>query len=467
MKETRGIALGAVVGACVGWSLRRPHRAEDAGLSGPGAAAPTGVSEADPVAGPGPAVLPIPRERRRGWVVRMAAGLAALMALPSIVLGGHDSLAAASMGQRLIGVLLLSTGLALLAGALVALLARSAGTVDESVPSAATALLLLGVLPGLLLVALQLSSPRSFWALWLVGWLLVAAAPAAAGVMRWRLGSPPRGGRLATGLVSAGIVVALGQSALTNAYTPVKRSESLVVSGSIRSLGDQLTRSGAKTRMRVLEVEISLDNRGDARLILLAGGYSVSGYVSPWRAVAEQQGWPDRAQRELAASPWTARYQTTEEFTLIEVGRDLVNAGDWIAPGQQATITFLAYAPPNTYDGYTLDVALATGRADRLDVDVPNRSAIAPFSDDPAGLYSDIPIRETSWVNKVTRDDDYVRSIVEVHPGTVHPITVDGYVDSARTSARPYSELNRRWQTRYGINFFFAQDYCQDSATER
>src|SRR6266508_368143 len=199
MKETRGIALGAVVGACVGWSLRRPHRAEDAGLSGPGAAAPTGVSEADPVAGPGPAVLPIPRERRRGWVVRMAAGLAALMALPSIVLGGHDSLAAASMGQRLIGVLLLSTGLALLAGALVALLARSSGTVDESVASAATALLLLGVLPGLLLVA-------------------------------------------------------LGQSALTNAYTPVKRSESLVVSGSIRSVGHHVTRPGAKTRMRDLEV---------------------------------------------------------------------------------------------------------------------------------------------------------------------------------------------------------------------
>lgn len=231
------------------------------------------------------------------WILSRLSLIAVLIAIVSLVLGTHDAIAGVPLGQRLIGVILTLCGVSLLAAChLVLSPGRSVerpgpvgGDHDEHIDgqrqatrrlSMASGLFLAGAVPGLLLLVLQVRTPRFDW--WVLLWLIAALVPLGAVAILWRSYRPRLGavapGRALAILVSVAGLIGAGQTILTAYYPPVTRGGSLVVTTHLASFGEPLVGAKETGRVQALRGTISVENSGDTKLLILGGIYLVTGY---------------------------------------------------------------------------------------------------------------------------------------------------------------------------------------------
>jgi len=456
VKRSSSLLAGFLAGASAGAMLRKwmhaAHSQPFIGVSKP----PYGQPAEQASVKDNRTVAISPRNR---LAVRVLSVLALPIALSAMYVGGHDVLLSAVLGQRLLGTVFLSCGLALLIAAVV-------GAVG-SLKSGSSSLVLLfsaGALPGVITLVLQTLAFRINFIL--LVWTSMAAIPAAAAAVVWSSGNRSGGLRQVNAILSAGAVVTaltVGQTIYSTAYSPIKRGESLTVITKISPTTERKIKSPKLGSVRAFRAEVTLENVGDAKLMYLGGAYSIVGYRAPFRSGEEQKSWPSQIPKELASQKWSAQFQKKEDLSLIEGGYDLFPSGDWIAPGTKVTTNWITYVKKDSYDGLIFNVAVATARADRMELRFPADPdhAEIPGEAKNAGVYSEWGIRETSMVNRVARGSRYVtvNYLVNSVKGEISPVQIEAFVDSEETRSQAYSEYNDRLNASYGVNEFTAEVY--------
>lgn len=391
------------------------------------------------------------RHRR---VLRAVVLLALPVALFAIYVGGYDIANGAGLGQRLLGAVFLLCGLALLIAAVVSLFGVSLH--QGLLPL----LLLAGAIPGAILLVLQALAFRYNW--WLLAWVAMVLIPLVAMAFALLSGDRFKGLQRIAAILSAGVLITVGQTIYTTAYSPIRRGESLSISTKLTPTDERQVQAPPLGSVRAYRAELTLENAGDAKLMLLGGAYSVVGYKAPFRSSKEQQAWPESIAADLANQQWSARYQKSEDIRLIEAGYDLFTPGDWIAPGVKITTNFILYAPKENYHGLIFHVAIGTARGDRMTL---ADSADPDHAQNPrgaqSGVYSEWDIRETSLVNQLARGARYltVRYEVSSTEDELRPVTMTAFVDAEETRSKPWTEYNYRLNASYGVNEFTAEVY--------
>jgi hypothetical protein len=378
-----------------------------------------------------------------------------------VVVGAHDAVDGATVAQRLFGSFMLLCGLALLLAATFGCI-RCLWTSRSIEPtlvgksfSISLSGLIVGCLPGLSLTALQLASPRDGQVPWSLLWLVCAVLPLLASCILWRLDVRPWMLKAVGSVLSTGIVVTLAQSTLTATYTPVRRGDSLNLSASLRQVGPKILHrdsTGGMVTLKATQVQVTAENVGDTKLLYLGGGYSVVEYAPDWRKDPKGE-WPESGlDVDLDRQQWSARYEFSEKRTLVETGTNTPSMGDWISPGQKFTSSFTTYLRVSGEGGANLHVVVATARADRLDLSMPDRLDFATESiHGVTQSRAEVPIQETSWVNRLVREKRYATVAYQIAPNNVVPIQIQAFIDSKRSHRGPAPSLPNRWASTYGV----------------
>ncbi|MGE5764453.1 MAG: hypothetical protein ACM3ZF_11395 [Mycobacterium leprae] len=257
----------------------------------------------------------------------------------------------------------------------------------------------------LLLQISQVSSLRYDW--WRVLlWLLAMSIPLVAVIVLWP-SHKPGGLGVITNVLSAGLVIAVGQQLLASYYAPIRRGDSVSVTTQLLP-SEQRNVSAPPPRHRRVEREtlhgiVSVQNSGDAKLVLLGGIYTVSGYKIgqpiklDWKEIVKQRAWE--------------RYHGSSPPTLVAEGLIYDPGTNWIASGVNLKADFLVDVPKNTFDRYRISVLLMTARGDKIRLaptktpsnqGLPGGYRVIPASNG-GGVSFDAPIAETSWVNTLIR----------------------------------------------------------------
>jgi hypothetical protein len=341
----------------------------------------------------------LPRALRLGTMVLL--GATSLVAAGLVIVGGHDALLATRPQERLVGAVVLLSGLAALAG--IALERRGAG---GYAPAAFAA----GSVGGLLLVAIQISFSNDYRT---VLWLLAAALPATLAVItatrvrrrKNRLSDTVIAAVLAT--TATALVPLLGL--LGGAFRPVSEAQTLDAQLAMTVNGERADAKGAK--YAVVEATLTLENIGKRRLKIFGSVYALTGSESRPRPSPQQSQW--QMPREMAQQQWSGRYEQPMVESLVETGYDFFTPGNDLDPGQHDASTFLFLVPVAQFNTVYASVTVATAFADRLRMGEQEKWAGDQQLSADSSARSQWEIEPTSWTAELTRG----RPLLEVEYG--------------------------------------------------
>ena len=324
-----------------------------------------------------------------------------LVATGCVLVGGHDALLATRPQERLVGAVILLSGLASVAAAILLLRGRTGWALTGFTA---------GSIAGLLLAAVQASFNFDYRT-WL--WLLAAALPASVAVMtatRIR----HRQGALSDTVLAAvlaatatGLVPLLGL--LGGAFRPVSEAEILDAQLDLAVVTQRTDAKAAK--YVIVEATLNLENIGKRRLVIFGSNYFFTGTRSIARPLQHQSQW--RLADEMKQQQWSGRYEAPPMTTLIESGYDVFTPGNFLDPGQHGVVSFHVIVPVGQINTVDAGFTVGTAFADRLLMGEQSKWAGEQQLTPASPVVSNWKIEPTGWTAALTRG----RPILEVAYG--------------------------------------------------
>lgn len=413
----------------------------------------------------------------------------ALLALPvgvaAIVVGTKDAVFAAAPVPRLVGLLLMACGVALVAAASLVVRYTLSATHPTEHRWVVPVLFLAGAIPGLLLFILQVSAYIFNWRLfvWLAAFLVPVVAAVAvlrasgAGEARrvwgrvWQSYQSPAA-KLVASLLSAGVVLGVWQTLLSY-YAPVKRGDSLSVTTSVVPAEQHVYSLKKEGDVEALHGTVYMENAGEAKLVILACIYLLTGESVPLRSPAAQTELLQRTLQREVSDPGeqgvtgVGRYEARPKISLVKTGIVYDPGSSWIAPGTKAEIHFLAYAPKKQFTRYIFTVQVIAARADRMELGAlpTNRPTQSPGqSGGIASVTATRRIIEASSVNELIRGTRHIFVNYSIPTDQIltertllwPPLTACVAFKQSECVGKSKSRLRERdrWRASYGVNMF-------------
>ncbi len=316
-------------------------------------------------------------------------------------MGGHDALAGYEIAVRLVGILLLSAGLLLIAGGAALLTTRSLG------PALALLSALVGVGLGTLLGLTQVANdePDRRLAVWAAIVVLSAVAalvirartPAADGGMWSRL-------PMLKSVVSLGLLISAGQFWYGSIHVPASAPPSLTIEL-------QLEPSRSRGRMVVLEGTATIHNTSGTRVNTLGSVLEV------WGQQVEHRPLGDKAYMEATrtaadeATIFPGRFGRPVAAKLV-LQQPLLADGTYLEPGERITEPILTWVPEGRFDVIDLWASITVARGRALEP-----AAAAPqVRSEKDRVKTVAPITEAGWLRALTRGDRFVHTERVIDP---------------------------------------------------
>lgn len=376
---------------------------------------------------------------------RLNASIAwlALLGTAAIVVGGHDSVAGTEITVRIFGCLILGAGVVLVAGAVG--LSRQ----TQRGRGVATVAALLGVALGVLTFLAQLVNDEPDRRLVLWGAIAVVSLGVA-----WIVHSVTPDEERTQGLwnqvpilktvVSAGLLLSLGQFWYTSIYVPTTAPASVTIETRIEH-----KREGSRS---ILQGTVTVRNTSGTRVSVVGSILDVSaGKVADGGDIGNAQFAEqvrEAQQRGLGAaslmdSGMGRRYASLDLPTVVARGPLLLD-GSYFDPNETVTVPFIAWVPSDGFDVATATVGLVVARARALALE--DATTVSSGDAEPVAV-KEIP--EAGWFRRLTRNDRFIQ-IAEDDGAEQPPVP---RVTFSTHRDRPSSEsFDRRMWRLYGVN---------------
>jgi hypothetical protein len=256
----------------------------------------------------------------------------------------------------------------------------------------------------------------------MVWWILLCLLPLAAAVtVLARPGQPSRWSaqtRIAVFTVAAGLLVPLG-GLVSGAFKPVSDAEVPNVSAETSIVGHRKAADGSP--LAVVEADVTLENIGKRRLVVIGSVYTVFGAQSRGRVLKPPVPWAYAA--EMASTSWSGRSEEPYVTHAVEMGYDVVTPGNTLDPGQRIVVRILTPVPAAEDNTAGIDVSVATAFADRLrlgdQLEDPNDGTMSATH----AVTAVWNVEPTSWVARLTRGRSVVAMDYQVSPMSDWPVS--------------------------------------------
>jgi hypothetical protein len=255
---------------------------------------------------------------------------------------------------------------------------------------------------------------------------------------------------LAAKATVVGAVIAACAAVAAALITPLSGAFRPISNPQILNIGLDISVSahrddGRCNDIAVIDTVVTMKNISLERLVFIGSSYTIQGYTSKSRNTATQVQW--HYGDELKTYDWSGRYEEPFTATAIEIGYEVVGAGDILEPGQEFKKNFQTPVPTKSLNAITGHVNIATGYDNRLRLGERLQSASDQEVSEAARGISKWKIDPTSWVASLTRGDQRLRIYYDLVEESGNPQrldldleVVDGDIDEQQASQQAPQE---------------------------
>jgi hypothetical protein len=366
------------------------------------------------------------------------------LAVAAIWIGGTDLLSTADLTSRLFGAALTLIGVALLFG-YVALVLGASWAKELTLLACAS-----GMLAGIVLFVIQLAAYNNQRLLIWLGVVVVFAV-----CVYELLHSGARTTPLAKlgAILSAGTVIGLAQLFYSGPYVLSAHPAKVSIASELGRTGS-INVGARRTPTLALHGRVVVKNHSSSGVQVVGSVYVLVGVkTKPDSRMVNDVDWATRVRESFEQNSEAFRVIGNKELTVLGSGV-LYSLGYTISPEAEDVFETTLYAPSRGFDSIYFVATISTARADRLSLsDEPITTNAVDDEKSPSEIWDEWGVRETSLVNKLTRESRYLHTgwTLKSDSSDLLP-SLSVYVDAEARRNKSYSDYNRRLERVYGIN---------------
>jgi hypothetical protein len=308
-----------------------------------------------------------------------------------------------------------------------------------------------GVLIGVVLFVIQLAAYEN-WRLAL--WLGVVVVLAACVSVLLHAGARTAPLTKLGAVLSVGTVIGLAQLFYSSPYVPSAQQPNVSIDSSITRVGS--TASSARSApILALHGRVVVKNHSRSSMQTVGSVYLLVGVkTKPESRPVDESGWTTRVRTSFEQSSEVFRVTSDKEYEVLGAGV-MYPVGYLLSPEDEDVFETTLYAPSRGFDSLFLLASIETASGDRLDLsDEPIATNLVDDENSPSEIWDEYSVRETSTVNKLTREPRYLHTgwtLKSDNSELVPGLSI--YIDAESRRNKSFSDYNSRLERVYGLDF--------------